>query len=176
MDARSQTGAITGMLKGITDASGTLCRDVDAETSALEAEVREITTNLGEMLRMLHDINSSFISLLENIERSVESLNTDLEAAATGIRVHQRTEIVLGKVIDELAGLVSQMRPMVHSSPVAASSANLVDLSGRYTMQSERKIHEGVARTNIPDAGKVFIPASHQDGVSGEYGDNVELF
>jgi methyl-accepting chemotaxis protein len=176
LDARSQTGAVTGMLKSITDASGNLCRDVDAETSLLEAEVREITTNLGEMLRMLHNINGSFISLLESIERSVESLNTDLGNTATGIRVLQRTETVLGKVIDELTGLVFQMRPMVRSSPVAASSANLVDLSGRYTIHSERIIHEGVARTNIPDAGKGFIPASHQDGVSGEYGDNVELF
>ena len=177
LDARSQTGAITGMLKSITDASGDLCRDVDAETSALEAEVREITTNLGEMLRMLHKINGNFISLLESIDRSVESLNSDIGSAAAGITVHQRIETVLGKVIDELAGLVSLMRPMVQSSPGAASSANLADLSGRYTMHSERKIHEELAAAKIGRDYDVVsaIPPPPVEA-AGEFGENVELF
>jgi len=119
------------MLKSITDASGDLCRDVNEETSSLEAEVREITTGLGELLGMLRKVNGQFIALLESLDRSVESLNSDIGSATAGITVHHRTETVLGKVIDELAGFVSLMRPMVHSSPDSGLSANLADLSGR---------------------------------------------
>ena len=97
LDARYQTTTITGMLKSITDASGDLCRDVDAETSTLEAEVQEITANLGDLLRMLHKVNENFISLLESIDCSVESLNSDIGNAAAGITVHHRIGTVLAQ-------------------------------------------------------------------------------
>jgi len=176
LDARSQTGAITNMLKSVTDASGDLCRDVDAETSALEGEVLVITADLGELLRILRKVNGDFISHLESIDRFVESLNSDIGSATSGITVHQRTETVLGKVIDELAGLVSRMRPIVESSPNSTTLANITDLSGRYTMHSERKIHEAIARVKVTDAAEGYIPAAASGGVSGVFGENVELF
>ncbi len=177
LDARSQTGAITGMLKSITDASGDLCRDVDEETSSLETEVREITAELGELLGMLRKVNGRFIALLESIDRSVESLNADIGSATAGITVHQRTETVLGKVIDELAGFVSRMRPMVRSSPNSGSSANLADLSGRYTMHSERKIHEKLADAKKGrDCDLVTVLPPPPVEAAGEFGENVELF
>jgi methyl-accepting chemotaxis protein len=177
LDARSQTDTITNMLNSISDASGDLCRDVDAETSSLETEVREITTNLGELLRMLHKINGDFISLLESIDRSVESLNSDIGSAAAGITVHQRIETVLSKVIGELAGLVSLMRPMVQSSPNGTSPASLADLSGRYTMHSERKIHNEVAAAkNVRDYDLVTASPPPPVEAAGEFGENVELF
>jgi methyl-accepting chemotaxis protein len=177
LDARSQTGAITGMLKSITGASGDLCRDVDDETSSLEAEVREITAGLGELLGMLRKVNGLFISLLESIDRSVESLNSDIGSATAGITVHQRTETVLAKVIGELAGFVSMLRPMVHSSPDSGPPASLADLSGRYTMHSERKIHEKVAEAKKGrDCGLVTALPPPPVEAAGEFGENVELF
>ena len=165
------------MLKSITDASGDLCGDVDEETSSLEAEVREITAELGELLGMLRKVNGRFIALLESIDRSVESLNSDIGSATAGITVHQRTETVLGKVIDELAGFVSMLRPMVHSSPDSGSSASLADLSGRYTMHSERKIHEKVAAAkNSRDCDPVTALPPPTVEAAGEFGENVELF
>jgi methyl-accepting chemotaxis protein len=177
LDARSQTGAITGMLKSITQASGDLCKDVDEETASLETEVREIAIELGELLGMLRKVNGRFIWLLESIDRSVESLNADIGSATAGITVHQRTEMVLGKVIDELAGFVSLMRPMVHSAPDSGLSANLADLSGRYTMHSERKIHEKVAEAKKGrDLGLVTALPPPTVEAAGDFGENVELF
>jgi methyl-accepting chemotaxis protein len=177
LDARSQTGAITGMLKSITDASEDLCRDVDAETSALEGEVREISIDLGELLRMLRNVNANFVSLLKDIDRSVDSLNSDIGSATAGITVHQRTETVLGKVIDELAALLSMIRPFAHLFPDGAPSASLAELSGRYTMHSERKIHERVAAAkNGRDCELVTASPPPPVEAAGEFGGNVELF
>jgi methyl-accepting chemotaxis protein len=177
LDARSQTGTITSMLKSVTDASGDLCRDVDAETSSLETEVREITVNLGELLRMLHNVNENFISLLESIDRSVESLNSDIGNAAAGITVHQRIGTVMGKVIDELAGLVSLMRPVVQSSLSATPPVNFAELSSRYTMHSERKIHEEMAAAkNGRDYELVTALPPPPVEAAGDFGENVELF
>jgi methyl-accepting chemotaxis protein len=177
LDARSQTSTITGMLKSITDASGDLCRDVAAETSAMETGVLEITANLGELLQMLSKVNKKFMSLLENIGSSVGSLNADIGSAAAGITVHQRIGAVLDKVIDELAGLVSMIRPKVQSSPGAAAPVNLADLAGRYTMHSERKIHAELAAAKIGGDSDVVsaIPLPPVEA-AGEFGGNVELF
>ena len=177
LDARSQTGTITGMLKSITDSSGDLCRDVDAETSELETGVLEITANLGELLRMLSKINENFMSHLENIDRSVESLNSDIGNTAAGITVHQRIGVVLDKVINELAGLVSLMRPMVQSTLSAVAPVNLADLSGRYTMHSERIIHAELAAAKIGGDCELetAIPPPPVE-TAGEFGDNIELF
>jgi methyl-accepting chemotaxis protein len=177
LDARSQTGFIASMLKSITVASGDLCRDVDAETSELETGVLEITANLGELLRILHNVNENLISFLANIDSSVESLNSDIGNTAAGITVHQRIASVLGKVIGELAGLVSGMRPMVQSSPGSAAPLNLAELSGRYTMHSERKIHaELAAAKNGREYDLVTASPPMPVEATGEFGENVELF
>jgi methyl-accepting chemotaxis protein len=177
LDARSQTGAITGLLKSITDTSGDLCRDIGEETSSLEAEVQEITTSLGDLLQMLHKTNEEFISIVESIDRSVESLNADIGHAAAGITVHHRIGDVLGKVIDELTNLVSLMQPVVQSSPGTVSTQNLADLSGRYTMHSERKIHEVLAAAKNSGYYDVVnaVPLPPVEA-AGEFGENVELF
>jgi methyl-accepting chemotaxis protein len=177
LDARSLTGSITGILKSISDSSGDLCRDVAAEISVLEAEVLDINGTLGELLQMLHKVNENFISLLDSTDRSVESLNSDIGSAVAGITVHQRIRTVLGKMINELGDLSSVMRSKVQSSPGAAAPVNLIDLSGRYTMDSERKIHEVLAAAkkggvyNV--AAAITLPSVES---SGEFGENVELF
>jgi methyl-accepting chemotaxis protein len=177
LEARSQTVAITAMLKSITDASGDLCRDVDEQISALEGEVREITAELGELLRMLSNVNVTFVSLLRNIDRSVESLTSDIGCATSGISVHQRTEAVLGKVIDDLAGLITRMRPMAGTSTNGVSSLSLADLSGRYTMHSERKIHDKLAAAKRGLACDPVTPLPPTPvEAAGEFGENVELF
>jgi methyl-accepting chemotaxis protein len=176
LDARTQTGAISAMLNSITDASGELCRDVDAETSSLEAELRGMMSGLGELLRMLRNVNNRLLSLLENLDKSVESLNRDIDAATSGITVQQRTGAILGKLVNELAAIASKMRTVAPGSP-AAAPVILEDHSGRYTMHSERKIHEAMARrAKAPDGEAEFIPALSGEGAPGEYGDNVELF
>ena len=176
LDARTQTGAISGMLNSITDASGELCKDVDAETSLLETEVREMMSGLGELLRILRNVNDRLLSLLESLDKSVASLNSDIESATSGITVHQRTGTVLGNILKDLANIVSKMRTAAPDSPTS-STANLGDHSGRYTMHSERKIHEAMARRAKPlDVEAGFIPAVSGEGTSGEFGDNVELF
>lgn len=177
LDARSQTGAITCLLKSITDTSRNLCTKVGEETSLLEVEVQEITTNLGDLLRILHKTNEDFISILESIDRSVRSLNTDIAHVATGITVHQRIGAVLGKVIEELANLVSLMQPVVQSSRDTVPTQNLADLSGRYTMHSEREIHEVLtAAKNGGDYNVVNTTPLPPVEDTGEFGENVELF
>lgn len=177
LEARTETGSITAMLQSITDTSGELCRDVGAETSALETEVLEITADLGDLLRMLQKVNGNFISLLESVDLSVESLKSDIGNVTAKITVHQRTESVLGKVIDELESLASIMMPLVQSSTNATSSVSIGDLSGRYTMHSERKIHERVAAArNGKDSGIAVVPMHPQVESASEFGDNIELF
>lgn len=177
LGARTQTGSISSLLKSITETSVGLCGEVDNETSALEAEVLKITTDLGAMLQMLRNVNTSFVSLLKNIDRSVESLTSDIGSATSGITVHERTEASLRKAIDELTGLISLMRPLLQSSTSVASTASLEDLSGRYTMHSERKIHENIAAAKRDSDQELVIPLPPPPvEAAGDFGENVELF
>ncbi|HEX9022380.1 MAG TPA: methyl-accepting chemotaxis protein [Geobacteraceae bacterium] len=177
VDARGQTGVISGMLRNITDASGGLSGEVDRETCALEVEVREMAGGLGELIRMLGRVNADFLGLLGRLDETVASLDAAIGEALSGITVQQRTAAIVGSVTKKLAGAVAMARGMVPPATAGALSAGLAEHAGRYSMQSERRVHDVVIREKgeSGDAAE-FVPASPDGGPAGEFGDNVELF
>jgi methyl-accepting chemotaxis protein len=176
LDARSQSREISAMLGGIVDVSGELSRGIGSETSAMEGEVQELVKGLGELLRMLQNVNAGLLARLERLDRAVESLNSNIAKVTAGITVQQKTASVLGKVTEELAEIASRMRMIDTKHGVEAASTGIKGLSGRYTMHIERKIHEAVTSAKHNCKNKEMVASPSSAGPAGEFGDNVELF
>ena len=176
LDARFQTSAISELLGNITKASKELCKDVYSESSSLENDVTEIGKSIGELLQVLRDMNCRFVSYLERLDCSVGSLNMDIESATAAITTHQRVKTVIGKLVNNLEEIILSIQG---TSPTLASatSASVKDISGRYTMHSERKIHENMMSLNSKSENRLkSYLHSPQTAASGEFGDNIELF
>ena len=176
LDARTQTSSISGLLAGITKVSKELCCDVDSDSSSLENEATEIQKHIVELLQVLKNMNNCFITHLERLDHFVGSLNADIDSATASIKTHQRAKTVIGELVDGLKGIVSSIRktsPALSLVPIAS----LNDISGRYTMHSERKIHEKVAVSGSDSKNEIMNPLPvPQADASCEFGDNIELF
>lgn len=173
LEARSQTGEISRILEGINKGSDDLCNGVNTESAHLEEEVSEITICIRDLLRMLNEVNNRFVVLLDGIEREVENLNRDVLRETAGITVNERAKAVLGEVMENLSGSIVMMRPLIGS---AAATVRLTGLSGRYTMHSERKIHERLTASGKGEAAAVDKIPIPQVAVPEDLGANVELF
>lgn len=140
--------------------------------SAMEAELSEILHTLGVM-------NDELFGLLAGLGQNVQSLTEDVESATSGIDVHERIKNMAGGVLTDLERIVEQAR---HIEPASSQfKQNLRHMEEHYTMESERHIHEAIARKR----GGHQAASAHQPETStaqadtqsdSEFGDNVDLF
>jgi methyl-accepting chemotaxis protein len=166
IDAIEHTTVVSGTLHAIIAATQGLSTGVNAETTSLEGEVRSMVTSLSSLLEVLRTVNESLLRALSRMDDEVTLLSSDIDRVTTGITVHQKVSQVLDGAVRGLCGIIEAARRI---APASDQGANLSDLAGRYTMHSERKIHEALFK-GAPVAGPVAAAAVQ------EFEDNVELF
>ncbi len=72
------------------------------------------------------------------------SLTEDVEQATSGVDVHERTKVMADTVLADLERIVAQSRQIEPAS--SEFKENLRHMEEHYTMESERHIHEALAR------------------------------
>ncbi|WP_085812226.1 methyl-accepting chemotaxis protein [Geoanaerobacter pelophilus] len=176
IDAIDHTGAVSHTLQGIIAVTDRLNEGVSAEASGLESEVRGMVQTLSGLLQTLRQVNDTLQHSLRSMDGSVTQLSCDIEHVVAGITVHRKVSQVLETAIRDLAGIVAQARKLAPASPGAG---NLDQLTQRYTMQSERRIHESLKAGGAREASARPLtvaaappPAASEDDLGG----NVELF
>ena len=167
IDAIDHTGAVSGTLQAIIGVTDKLNEGVSAETSGLECEVHGMVDNLSALLNSLRQVNDTLHRSLRQMDGAVTLLSSDIEQVTSGITVHRQVSDVLDAAVGKLAGVISEARLF---APDAGAAGNLDQLAQRYTMQSERRIHESLGRG--PAAGHPAPAPAKDDDLGG----NVELF
>jgi len=167
IDAIAHTGAVSGTLQAIIGVTERLNEGVSAETSGLESEVQGMVSTLSGLLDVLRQVNETLRRSLSRMDEEVTRLSCEIEQTTSGISVHRKVSSVLEGAIGSLAGIIGEARRL---SPASAQGANLDQLAGRYTMQSERKIHQ--ALLDAEKGGSKSTASAPDDGLGG----NFELF
>ncbi len=167
IDAIDHTGAVSATLQAIIAVTDSLNEGVCVETSGLESEVRGMVDRLSGLLHTLRQVNDTLQRSLRKMDDAVSLLSSDIEQVTSGITVHRQVAQVLEAAIQGLAGVVAEARIM---APASATAGNLEQLAQRYTMQSERRIHESLG--GGPAAGGHAPAPAYDDDLGG----NVELF
>jgi methyl-accepting chemotaxis protein len=167
IDAIDHTGAVSGTLQAIIGVTEQLSEGVSTETSGLEAEVHDMVSTLSSLLDVLRQVNETLRLSLCQMDDAVTLLSSDIEQATAGIMVHHKVSQVLDAAVQGLAGVVREARRI---APSTGQAGKLEDLASRYTMQSERRIHESLLD---PGGGSGQAPAPSLDD---DLGGNVELF
>ena len=172
IDAIAHTGAVSDTLQGIISVTDRLSEGVSAETSGLESEVQAMVDKLSGLVQSLRDVNDNLQRSLHGMDDAVSRLSSDIEQVVAGITVHRTMAQVLEVAVRELSGIAAEARRMAP----AGVAGNLDQLAQRYTMQSERRIHESMS---APEPGRRLTTQSAPAPVQAEeddFGGNVELF
>ncbi|MSN25078.1 MAG: methyl-accepting chemotaxis protein [Geobacter sp.] len=174
-EAVRQTDSVASILNSIKTVTEHLSGDTSGDDEQTGILVSNMQEELDVILRTLGDMNSELFAVLSDLGRRVASLTEDVESVTEGIDVHERTKSMAAEVISGLERIVFQARQMEPASN--EFKQNLQHMEQRYTMESERHIHEALARKR---SGLSALAAPLATGASApddsEFGDNVDLF
>jgi len=174
-EAVRQTNSVAAILNNINTATEHLSLDAENEEGELGSRITFMQEEVAEVLRELADMNTELFAILAGLSDRVASLTDDVEQATSGIDVHERTKVMSDGVLADLEQIVAESRQVVPAS--SEFKENLRHMEKHYTMESERHIHEALARKR---SGQVSVieKAIAKDISAGdsEFGDNVDLF
>jgi len=162
VDAIDQTGEVSATLNAITLSTDRLFRGGKGEGS-FDEDVQGMVTSFAELLATLRSVKETLDRSLSGMDESVQELTIDIDRTTEGITVHRKVSEVLEGALEGLSAVIAEARRVAPGT----GSANFEEIARRYTMHSERQVHQsmldGTALESAPgdDAG---------------FGDNVELF
>lgn len=174
-EAVRQTDSVAETLNGINTATLHLTAESGSEEDLLVTRMTAIQSELNTILQSLGSMNLELLSVLSGLNERVIALTEDVERTTSAIDVHVRSKAMASCVLDELEQIVVQTRRIEPASN--EFKQNLLHMEKRYTMESERHIHEAIARKRVGGStvsaqGIVKVTATDDS----EFGDNVDLF
>lgn len=174
-EAVQSTDLITAALTEIHSATGDLTNGIKNSEMEFSGKLTEMKAELSEILSILKELGAELSSLLSQIQKKGNSFTLEIEKIAESVNVHKRTKVMADEVLRNLKQLFSQARELYPASDAFKDDLRL--MAKRYTMESERRIHEDIARKHgvkpVIDRAKVSASTNSSDS---EFGDNVDLF
>lgn len=169
-----QTDSVAATLKNINNATEHLFLGVEDEEEHLNNRITAMQDEIAGILRNLSGMNNDLFSILSDLSDRVDSLTMAVEKTTSGIDVHQRSKTMTDGVVSDLEQIVEQSRRIVPAS--SEFKENLRHMEEHYTMESERHIHEALARKRSGQSAIAFENTVKSSPDDSEFGDNVDLF
>ena len=173
-DAVQRTDIITVTLTEIDAATAVLAGEVADKEVVFGERLTDMKGELNKVLGTLEGMGGQLFSLLAQTQQQVDALTREIERITGGIHVHERTKTMADDVLGKLKDVFIQARAFCPAS--SAFKEDLRQMANRYTMESERRIHEDIAgRHGVHMKSQAQNPAAEKKEES-EFGDNVDLF
>jgi len=175
-DAVQRTNAVSVTLTEIHTATEHLSVGSSDDEAKLCAKLMAMEGELTEILKLLAEMNTELLTILSQVQVMVNALTEEVERITSQIDVHERTKAMADEVLAALARIVSQSRQLEPAS--IEFKENLRRMEEKYTMESERRIHEIIAKKHGVqlESAAVVQTADSAGGSDSEFGDNVDLF
>ena len=173
-DAVQRTDLITATLTEIDAVTAVLAGEVTDEGAVFGERLTDMKGELNKVLGTLEGMGGQLFSLLARTRQQVDALTREIERITGGIHVHERTKTMADDVLGKLKDVFLQARAFCPAS--SAFKEDLLQMGNRYTMESERRIHEDIAgRHGMQMTAQAQNSAAEMQSES-EFGDNVDLF
>ncbi len=172
LDAVIQTEAVSATLKAINTITADMNNANLLNEDQLFGQVAVMEQEAGQIIASLAAINRALLQQLGNLAASSESLTDDINSTVSSMQVHQDVKRQAEEAAASLTEIYTEARALVPASNEFRN--NLRHMEQRYTMESERMIHEMLAARH---GVKLNLQKQQDTGGSGsEFGDNVDLF
>lgn len=172
-EAVRQTDSVADTLKKIHVATEHLLADTADSESELGSTIMLMQDELATILRTIGSINVVMKDSLSGLNQHVIRLAQEVEETTESVDVHLRTRRMSDNVLAGLLKIVADSRSIEPAS--SQFKENLRHMEEHYTMESERHIHEALARKRSGQSAVVAVTVTKASDDS-EFGDNVDLF
>ncbi len=173
-EAVDRTDLISKTLAEIDSTTQALSADVNSSEENLTLQLTGMKDELTGILSTLNCMGDELLTLLSQVKNQVAFLSNEIENLTGGIDVHERTKALADAVLVNLQKIFSEARQLHPAS--AAFKEDLRLMAKRYTMESERRIHESIAGRHGVGPTKVQEKTTVTPASDTEFGDNVDLF
>ncbi|MDD2309864.1 MAG: methyl-accepting chemotaxis protein [Desulfuromonadaceae bacterium] len=173
-EAVRQTDAVAGILTGIHAVTEHLIADSENENDQSGTCIISMQDELAVILSSLAEMDTEMRSVLSALNERVLTLTQDVEQTTSGVDVHERTKAMADGVLASLELIVAQSRQIEPAS--SEFKENLRHMEEHYTMESERHIHEALARKRSGLSAVSIESVAKENSDDSEFGDNVDLF
>lgn len=173
-EAVRQTNAVAETLKKIHAVTEHLLADNESEVDQLGEKVSDMQGELSGILSTVGTMNSDMQTILSGLNERVLGLTQDVEHTTAEVDVHERTKVMADGVLADLEIVIAKSRQIEPAS--SEFKENLRHMEEHYTMESERHIHEALARKRSGQSDVVVRNDANNAVDESEYGDNVDLF
>lgn len=177
-----EIGQMSSEAVGRTDHIGKTLAEIDSATAALATAtaggeqdltqgLRAIKEELTAIIATLNEMGAELLARLATVKQQVGGLTGGIERLTRTIDIHEKTKGPADRVLATLSAIFSEARAIAPASEAFKEDLRL--MAQRYTMESERRIHESIAGRH----GVATVAAETAAGGSdSEFGDNVDLF
>ncbi|MBW4055198.1 MAG: methyl-accepting chemotaxis protein [Proteobacteria bacterium] len=173
-EAIRQTDAVAETLTGIHAVTAHLLVDGENEEDQLGAGILSMQDELKLILGTMGEMNTEMRAVLSGLNERVFALTQDVEETTAGVDVHERTQAMADGVLASLELIVARSRQIEPAS--SEFKENLRHMEEHYTMESERHIHEALARKRSGQSAVAVQSVTQSSPDDSEFGDNVDLF
>lgn len=176
VDAIIQTDTVSQILLQINQFTQHLLQEATGGSEQL-SRIAAMEKEMSNILLELEHINNALMELLPGLGSMIGALADDIERVTVGIDVHERAQGMAEQVVTCLDTIVAASRELEPAS--SEFKNNLRHMEEHYTMQSERHIHEAIARKRGGGsfAPSTYIPETEAAACdASEFGANVDLF
>lgn len=172
LEAVVQTEAVSSILRSINQTTAHLNHSNDQQSDSASDQVATMEQESRQIISGLGSTNQQVRGRLSSLADMVASLSADINATTSGFHVHEESGRMAEQAEAVLEQVYSEARQQVPASNEFRN--NLQHMEQRYTMESERLIHEMLAARHGVQLSLKRDDAS--TGNASEYGDNVDLF
>ena len=172
LEAVVQTEAVTNTLQAINSITAGMAELDLMEDLEGSEQVAEMEQQAKQIITSLTTINRTVQSKLTTLANLANDLSDNINVTTAGIHVHEDVQEKTEKSVIYLEEIFMEARQKVPAS--SEFRKNLKHMEERYTMESERMIHEMLAARH---GVTINLKSSRTETASSsEFGDNVDLF
>jgi methyl-accepting chemotaxis protein len=172
VESKNYTGSTSAILLSISRISQKLKINTDSgEENSFKNNIDKTMAKINLILDSFTNIEVNAGNVMTNLQQKVCSLKDDISYTINGILIHKQVEEIINKTIEELLLIIQSLK-----NNAAINSDRMQNTSGltkKYTMHSEREIHQDFLGVNpIKKIEKVKSIKNPENS----FGDNVDLF
>lgn len=173
LETKERTHAVIEVLGLISSISQSLKERMETQVVHEQQDTNAtMDARIGEILHPIESLCDNSEGVLSKLRLMTNNLKQAIEKEIRGITVHEIVGRTLTSIISDMEDAVMHTKKSGHLS--SNRSKNTSKLFARYTMHSERKLHQQF--TNQGQHTKESLRTKENKTAATEFGDNVELF
>jgi methyl-accepting chemotaxis protein len=175
IDARIQKTEISDELQKIASSAEFLHLNINTNAEEQAVKTESMLNNLNSLTHRLGSINETILSCFHKIQKEGQELADGIDNTVSDIQVHYMFAREIDRACSVLNSIISEIREIMPEMIFQEDAEILKCMEIKYTMQSEREIHESLTVFH-KDGPKSDYVLNHDTLAGEDFGENVELF